>query len=631
MPYPNRRQKATVKSLEKANKKNWKHIKYTGVFIKEVTLKEEHDIGKYEDVTTPNGKRKRGPKQKPIDDISPGQQLARIDKIAENEGTDRQGLLKAMSSIPLRDKKEVAKEEQQTRSAILMVYAKDKANISHDGYETFRQIGNLQQILPKREDVSDTQVKMNTILNEKWGLYSNFPNSVVLGKVKEALVSFLKNQRRLHDELAKVEMPKIFHFKLTGDGRQFKVGNVGYGLQPLTGIGVQTQSSKEFIPVLVYTGADNREDLEKYGREIKEFFQSHLDKDGKMNIDGVDCCFSYNGDMSNDWHTCGYEIIVVSDSEATGTGTAELVSGDLLNEILRKAGTNAVVKSMRTGLGDSSGSINKKCIHCGLTLQDIRHKKGLEQRVTLTSCLGVPVRGFCILHCNVRIVEHIQGLYCGGNVSKIRKLEQRLHAKGCVRESWGFEEVNGQYKAKQLFGEETEKILDQRPEKLFPNDQKAQELIKCYKILKNYIFGTSSFWENVDRKSAIEAMENFKKALIATEAYGNEGETFYTHLVGDHLLEIVESLAGVGLSLPMLSQQGAEQANAVFKNIIKRRTSSASVTYGKTQLLQYMDLLLRIKIMEWDEVVPTYRRKVYKARKKKKSTSEVKIESSDEE
>jgi len=90
-------------------------------------------------------------------------------------------------------------------------------------------------------------------------------------------------------------------------------------------------------------------------------------------------------------------------------------------------------------------------------------------------------------------------------------------------------------------------------------------------------------------------------------------------LLGDHFLEIVEKLSALGLSLPMISQQGIEQSNSAFKNAVKRRTCSASfATIEKSQLTQYVELILRMKMMEWKGIVKKYRvrKRIFKKRRK---------------
>jgi len=59
-----------------------------------------------------------------------------------------------------------------------------------------------------------------------------------------------------------------------------------------------------------------------------------------------------------------------------------------------------------------------------------------------------------------------------------------------------------------------------------------------------------------------DVMKNYQEAFLK---YGNNSVTYYSHLVGEHLLDIVENITDLGLSYPMISQQGNEQSNSAFK------------------------------------------------------------------
>jgi len=90
-------------------------------------------------------------------------------------------------------------------------------------------------------------------------------------------------------------------------------------------------------------------------------------------------------------------------------------------------------------------------------------------------------------------------------------------------------------------------------------------------------------------------------------AFGKASITFYALLIWQHLKEIMIDLAAIGLTLPMISQEGLEQSNSVFKNTIEDSTSPAAEFYGKTQLIQYLQSIYRPKFMEWMRIVDAYR------------------------
>jgi len=220
--------------------------------------------------------------------------------------------------------------------------------------------------------------------------------------------------------------------------------------------------------------------------------------------------------------------------------------------------------------------------------------------------LWVPMKGFCILHCLCRVTELIATQSCNNKKEKIDSLTKRFFAFGIIkRKTWKFILENGRYRPTQMFGAEAKRLFEKIKE-VFPKDPLTQKAFETFKTI-NEIMNTNTV-ENVlkiDWNEKSKLLQNWRKELIL--AFGRAGITYYTHLIIAHLQEVMLELGRMGLTLPMISQQGLEQSNSVFKNTVDSSTSPAAVIDGDTELNQYLMAVYRPKMMEWTDVVPTYR------------------------
>lgn len=123
----------------------------------------------------------------------------------------------------------------------------------------FRSILELEDILPSKNGVNEKQQEINNKLEVELGIERTYiekgeVNGAKVSNPDKMLTLFMNAQQRDHKSQTTV-------LKLRGDGRQFHIGNVGYWLCPLNGPQIKSQSSSDFLPLLVYSGKDNLKTL----------------------------------------------------------------------------------------------------------------------------------------------------------------------------------------------------------------------------------------------------------------------------------------------------------------------------------------------------------------------------------
>jgi len=534
--------------------------------------------------------------------LSKAAERVRMDTMIAGAGyrDSHEFLSRAVTVYPKNDLKGIdAKLDETRREEKLTIYAKDKIKMSHGKYSGFRQILKLEKHLEPIKKISQTQSDINKELRKKLGLEKAYMKGELVG----AKITNIEKMLLLMLESQEVPTTKM---KQSGDGRQVRIGKVGHGLQPLDGSDVKAQSSDDFLPILVYDGKGNAHALQESAPELVEFFKKWSDGKEHLIGDKFPKLFFSNGDYMHMWHN-GFIKEITKAATITQDTSPDLEATDYVDLLLLEGKAEAE-KMPKTGVG-CGGSITCRCIICGGTLNDIRRGVGLDQRVSLVNVFGIPIKGFCCLHCDVRVVEWLLLLSTRGKAKKLKVLSKILHENNLVRKNWDFEKEQGKYKPGQLFGPETEKILSFDVNLLFPGDIPSQELMTNYKQIKPVMnTKTAECVKSLDWPSVRELLKSFGKLLDDT--HHNAGKTYYTHLLVDHLEEEMLDLARkYSLTLAQLSQQAIEKSNADYKNILKALTSPAASTYDLTEILQFLQATYRPKYFEWKKWVAKYRKK----------------------
>jgi len=170
----------------------------------------------------------------------------------------------------------------------------------------------------KREltNVQEEQSKLNKAVDLAYGIKGiKGPRRDIGGMISNLdnlVKAFLNYQEKIRKEEKLEEITYIF--KLSGDGRQVNNGNVGYSLIPLNGIGVQSQSSSNNLPILIYNGKDNKFRIEELAGELKTYFHGCSNESStcpETKNNGVKVKFLYTADMMNLWHTTTVKEIMI--------------------------------------------------------------------------------------------------------------------------------------------------------------------------------------------------------------------------------------------------------------------------------------------------------------------------------
>lgn len=258
------------------------------------------------------------------------------------------------------------------------------------------------------------------------------------------------------------------------------------------------------------------------------------------------------------------------------------------------------------------------CHRCPFCINTLNHIRGRSDPIPTSfdavfDDLGIKIHTICVLHMIQRSCEWLLSLTCLVNENKTERIQQYLKDRKLIRKEWNFvnkkgfekngDEITG-LKSGMLFGSDCENLLKDISwindiyAIIFSKNLKPSEktLVKKTKlvwekfqiVVKGFHIKTKDLRE-FDWNSYQSSILAFKNAYL--DRFQRETLNYYLHIIFDHIVDIMKSLARKNLTLVMLSNEGLELSHSFRKKIVERQTSFKN-EIGR--LLQYVHQILRL-------------------------------------